>query len=101
MADEMIRYVQENIERREERNPNKWWKSFPVETATFSFLFISSLFRGDINHMLNNIKESTGGTNGAVLNSENLLYFADAIKGGTLSQTDFLNRLVCNTEVIY
>lgn len=101
MADEMIRYVQENIERREERNPNKWWESFPVETATFSFLFISSLFRGDINHMLNNIKESTGGTNGAVLNSENLLYFADAIKGGTLSQTDFLNRLVCNTEVIY
>ena len=100
MADEMIRYVQENNERREERNPNKWWEQFPTEVAMFNFVFISSLFRGEVNSALNGIKESTG-VNGAALNTENLLYFADAIKGGTVSRETFIEKLNHNTEVIY
>ena len=100
MADEMIRYVQENDVRREERNPNKWWENFPSDVNLFSFLFISSLFKGNINNALNGIKEATH-VNGAVLNTENLLYFADALKGGTISKDFFLDKLNENKEVIY
>ena len=100
MADQMIRYVQENNERRPERNPNKWWEYFPSDIVTFNFVFISSLFRGDIHSALSGIKESTG-TNGAALNTENLLYFAEAIKGGLLSYDAFMEKLNHNTEVTY
>ena len=100
MADEMIRYVQENDVRREERNPNKWWENFPSEVNLVSFLFISSLFKGNINEALNGIKEATN-VNGAVLNTENLLYFADALKGGIISKDFFLDKLNENKEVVY
>jgi hypothetical protein len=100
MADEMIRYVQENDVRREERNSNKWWENFPSEVNLVSFLFISSLFKGNINEALNGIKEATN-VNGAVLNTENLLYFADALKGGIISKDFFLDKLNENKEVVY
>lgn len=100
MADEMIRYVQENNERRPERNPNMWWEHFPSDLVAFNFVFISSLFRGEVNSALSGIKESTG-VNGAALNTENLLYFADAIKGGLLSYDAFIEKLNHNTEVTY
>ena len=100
MADEMIRYVQENDVRREERNSNKWWENFPSEVNLVSFLFISSLFKGNINEALNGIKEATN-VNGGVLNTENLLYFADALKGGIISKDFFLDKLNENKEVVY
>ena len=100
MADEMIQYVQENDVRREERNSNKWWENFPSEVNLVSFLFISSLFKGNINEALNGIKEATN-VNGAVLNTENLLYFADALKGGIISKDFFLDKLNENKEVVY
>ena len=100
MADEMIRYVQENIDRREERNNNKWWENFPADVSLFSFLFISSLFRGNISESLEGIKEATN-TNGGAINTENLLYFADAIKGGVISKELFLDNINRNREVTY
>lgn len=83
MADEMTRYVQENNDRNPERNPNQWWLNFGDNVNHFNFVFISSLFKGEIEHMLNNIKQSTG-VEGCVLTAENLLYYADAIKGGDM-----------------
>ena len=50
--------------------------------------------------MLNNIKQSTG-VDGCVLTAENLLYFADAIKGGTVKRTDFINLFGKNDELVY
>lgn len=100
MADEMIRYVQENTERNESRNNNKWWNTFSADASMFSFLFISSLFRGNVAEALNGIKQATK-TNGGAINTENLLYFADAIKGGSISKETFLERINQNTEVIY
>ena len=50
--------------------------------------------------MLENIKESTG-INGSVLTAENLLYYADDIKGGTLSRPDFIRLFEKNTEIIH
>ena len=98
MADEMIRYVQENNDRNPERNTNQWWLNFDEDVRYFNFVFISSLFRGDIPHMLNNIKQSTG-VDGCVLTAENLLYFADAIKGGDLTKTEFVSMLGCNNQL--
>ncbi len=60
MADEMTRYVQENNDRNPERNPNQWWLNFGDNVNHFNFVFISSLFKGEIEYMLNNIKQSTG-----------------------------------------
>mgnify|MGYP002624691615 CR=1 FL=1 len=100
MADEMIRYVQENTERSAERNSNKWWDNFSADVQLFSFLFISSLFRGNVSEALNGIKQATK-TNGGAINTENLLYFADAIKGGSITKETFLDRINQNTEVIY
>ena len=96
----MIRYVQENTDRREERNNNKWWDNFPSDVTLFNFLFVSSLFRGNVTKALNGIKQATN-VNGGAINTENLLYFADAIKGGSVSKEAFLDKLNCNSEVIY
>lgn len=98
MADEMTRYVQENNDRNPERNPNQWWLNFGEAVNHFNFVFISSLFKGDIPLMLNNIKQSTG-VDGCVLTAENLLYFADAIKGGKLPKSDFVQMFGCNEQL--
>lgn len=98
MADEMIRYIQENNDRNPQRNPNQWWQYFDKHVSHFNFLFISSLFRGEIRLMLNNIKQSTG-IDGCVLTAENLLYFADAIKGGEIDRADFMRMFGCNEQL--
>ncbi len=98
MADEMTRYVQENNDRNPERNPNQWWLNFDEKVNHFNFVFISSLFKGDIPQMLNNIKQSTG-VDGCALTAENLLYFADAIKGGELHKEDFVQMFGCNEQL--
>ena len=98
MADEMIRYVQENNDRNPQRNSNQWWTNFDEGVNHFNFVFISSLFKGDIQHMLNNIKQSTG-VDGCVLTVEDLLYFADAIKGGVLPKANFVGMFGCNNQL--
>lgn len=82
--DEMIRYIQENIDRNPARNSTEWWNEFALEVNNFNFVFISSFFSGKIKEKLNNIYLSTG-VKGAVLNSENLLYLAEKLKSGTIS----------------
>lgn len=100
MADEMTRYVQENIERKPERNQNQWWTNFADDVNLFNFVFISSLFKGEIEHMLDNIKQSTG-VEGSVLTAENLLYFADAIKGGTMQKEEFMAHFGIGKEILF
>ncbi|WP_407401115.1 restriction endonuclease FokI C-terminal domain-containing protein [Sodaliphilus sp.] len=99
MADEMTRYVQENNDRNPERNPNQWWLNFGDDVNHFNFVFISSLFKGEIKHMLNNIKQSTG-IDGCVLTAENLLYYADAIKGGDMQKSVFMSQLGAGQEIV-
>ena len=99
MADEMTRYVQENNDRNPERNPNQWWLNFGDNVSHFNFVFISSLFKGEIEHMLNNIKQSTG-VEGCVLTAENLLYYADAIKGGDMQKSVFMSKFGAGQEIV-
>jgi len=98
MADEMTRYVQENNDRNPKRNPNQWWLNFDKSVNHFNFVFISSLFRGEVPSMLNNIKQSTG-IDGCALTAENLLYFADAIKGGKIKKDEFIQMFGCNQQL--
>ena len=99
MADEMTRYVQENNDRNPERNPSQWWLNFGDNVNHFNFVFISSLFKGEIEHMLNNIKQSTG-VEGCVLTAENLLYYADAIKGGDMQKSVFMSQFGAGQEIV-
>lgn len=99
MADEMIRYVQENNDRNPERNKNEWWLHFDQNINHFNFVFISSLFKGEVENMLNNIKQSTG-VDGCALTAENLLYFADAIKGGEMQKNEFINLFGAGKEIV-
>ena len=94
------RYVQENIERKPERNPNQWWTNFADDVNLFNFVFISSLSKGEIEHMLDNIKQSTG-VEGSVLTAEDLLYFADAIKGGTMRKDEFMAYFGIGKEILF
>lgn len=100
MADEMTRYIQENTDRNPERNPNRWWLNFGSGVNRFNYVFISSMFKGEIANMLNNIKQSTG-IDGCVITAENLLYYADAIKAEKVHRCDFIAKFGINRELIY
>lgn len=100
MADEMVRYVQENSDRNIERNPLQWWTNFGDAVNHFNYVFISSLFKGDIEGQLNNIRQSTG-VDGCVLTAENLLYYAEAIKGGYMNRKDFISKFGINKELVF
>lgn len=98
--DEMVRYLQENNERREEINSNKWWEEFDNEVSTFNFAFISSYFTGQFTPRLIEIKNRTG-INGAVINIENLLLVAEALKRGELTYPDFFKLFDCNNNISF
>lgn len=100
MADEMTRYVQENNDRNPERNPNQWWLNFAGNVNLFNYVFISSLFKGEVEQMLHNIKQSTG-VDGSVLTAEHLLYYADAIKGGAIGKSEFMELFGVGKEIQY
>ena len=98
-ADEMVRYLQENNDRNPARNPNEWWNEFDSRVNKFNFVFISSLFKGRVEERLNEISISTG-VNGAVLNSENLLYLAEGQKSGAIGYSDSFGMFDKNQEII-
>lgn len=96
-ADEMERYVRENIDRNERVNPNKWWDIFPVNINEYKFLFVSGFFKGNFVNQLERISMNTG-VQGGVLSVEHLLLGAEYIKRGILTLNDFKNRFV-NKEI--
>ena len=98
-ADEMIRYLQENIVRSAERNHNKWWEVFPKGITQFYYLFISSIFTGKINERLKEIKASTE-VNGSVISVENLLYLAEKLKSNEITYEQTFDYFGNNTEIL-
>ncbi len=97
-ADEMVRYLQENNERKITRNPNKWWEEFDSNVVGFHYVFISSLFKGKFKERLEEIYASTG-VKGGVLNSENLLYMAEQLKSGDLDYDKSFELFDCCDEI--
>jgi hypothetical protein len=96
-ADEMERYVRENIDRNELVNPNKWWDIFPVNIREYKFLFVSGYFKGNFENQLERISMNTG-VQGGALSVEHLLLGAEYIKRGILTLYDFKNSFV-NKEI--
>ena len=97
-ADEMSRYINENRQRISGIPINEWWKNFPLEVRNFTFLFVSSFFKGHFANQLAYISKTQSGIKGAVLNVENLLYLAELLKTGKMSYHEFFN-LFANREI--
>lgn len=98
-ADEMERYVRENIDRNENVNPNKWWNIFPNGLSDYKFLFVSGYFKGSFASQLERISMNTG-INGGALSIEHLLLGAEYIKRGVINLNDFKNNFV-NKEILF
>lgn len=93
--DEMIRYLQENKDRNEQINPNRWWDNFPSEVNKFNFVFVSSEFKGKINESIENIALRTN-VNGAGLTVETMLYMAQSVLSGKKTRTEVFNAFSKN-----
>lgn len=96
-ADEMERYVRENIDRNVQVTPNKWWDIFPNNICEYKFLFVSGFFKGNFENQIKRISINTGVAGGA-LNVENLLLGAEYIKRNVINLYDFKNRFL-NKEI--
>ena len=87
-ADEMERYVRENRQRREDLNPNQWWKAFEGRQDRYYFLFVSGCFKGRYREQIQRIGESAG-VKGAALPVKELLLLAEELKAGRIDQQEF------------
>lgn len=87
-ADEMERYIRENISRSKDINPNEWWDVFPEKIVDFKYLFVSSYFKGNFKEQLKRINLTTHVKGGAI-NVEHLLLGAEYVKRGVLSLDKF------------
>ena len=96
-ADEMIRYIEEN-KARGDINPNHWWEHFGEDVRDFSFLFVSSEFRGAFLDNVRYIHDRTS-YDGAVITAKHLLLFAEKLKSEELSYSGSFAVLRGNNEV--
>ena len=99
--DEMVRYIEDNQLRDNNRNPIEWWENFPktISQDNFYFMWISSKFKGRFEEQLSSTYHRTN-TKGAALNVEQLLLGADAVIKGKLNISDIPDYLQ-NKEIIW
>ena len=97
-ADEMSRYINENRQRISGVPTNEWWKNFPEKVENFTFLFVSSFFKGRLADQLSYISKTQGNIKGAAINVENLLYLTEVLKNGKFAYTNFFD-LFANKEI--
>jgi len=98
-ADEMYRYIEENKERNEKLNPNKWWEIFDNDVIHYHFAFVSGAFTGGFKERLDNIRMRSG-IYGAAVNSMNLLLMAEELKSGRLDYKECFKLFDCNDEIV-
>lgn len=96
-ADEMIRYIEEN-KARGNLNSNLWWENFDSSVSEFSYLFVSSAFKGRYKDNIKYIKDRTD-CDGSVISAKNLLLFAESIHSGKTSYDESFAILRINDEV--
>ena len=94
----MSRYINENRQRISGIPSNEWWKNFPAEITNFTFLFVSSFFKGRLADQLAYISKTQNDIKGAALNVEYLLYLAELLKTGKMSYHEFFD-LFANEEI--
>lgn len=98
-ADEMSRYINENIKRDKSLNSNCWWENFKPNIKIFTFLFITSFLKGEFEKQIEYISKANNNVIGAAINVENLLYMSEAIKSNKLSHKEFFEKF-CNKEIV-
>jgi hypothetical protein len=99
-ADEINRYIEENKERNELLNPNRWWNIFDQSVTHFRFAFISGSFTGGFKDRINLISMRSG-ICGAAINSVNLLLMAEELKAGRLGYEEWFGFFDCNDEISF
>ncbi|MEY8353649.1 restriction endonuclease FokI C-terminal domain-containing protein [Lachnospiraceae bacterium 54-53] len=99
-ADEMYRYIEENKERDERINPNKWWEIFDEEVTRYHFAFVSGAFTGGFKERLNNIRMRSG-ICGAAVSSMNLLLLAEELKAGRLGYEECFALFDRSDEIVF
>lgn len=99
MADEMIRYIDENKRRSKTLNKNEWWTVFGKDVNHYNYAFISSSFVGGFRDRLSYIWGRTG-VKGAAINSVNLIYIAELLKSKQLSYESMISKLDCNDQIL-
>lgn len=99
-ADEMYRYIEENKERRDLLNPNRWWNIFDESVTSFNFAFVSGSFTGGFKDRLSLISARSG-IHGAAVNSLNLLLLAEELKSGRLSYEQCFRLFDTNEEISF
>ena len=97
-ADEMGRYILENMKRLPKVPANEWWRNFNPEVSDFTFLFVTSFLKGRFAAQLEYISRTHEGIKGAAINVANLLYLAEALKTAQLSYHNFF-ELFLNQEI--
>lgn len=97
--DEMVRYIQDNQERDEVRNPNKWWENFDQDISrdNFYYLWVSGKFLPNFTEQLHQTHYRSG-INGGGLEVEQLLLGADAVMKKKLAVEDLPTYM--NNQVI-
>ncbi len=83
-ADEMERYIRENLGRDSAVNENQWWNHFPSNIKTFFFLFIAGHFKGNYQNQIERLQRSTKVKGGAA-EIKRLLLAANGWKAGSKS----------------
>ncbi|MBR1455341.1 MAG: restriction endonuclease [Lachnospiraceae bacterium] len=99
-ADEMSRYINENVRRDKTLNSNCWWLNFNSNVKDFTFLFITSYLKGEFKKQLEYISKANNGIMGAAIGIENLLYISECIKSRKVTHVDFYSRFK-NNEITF
>ena len=99
-ADEMSRYINENVRRDKTLNSNCWWLNFNSNVKDFTFLFITSYLKGEYKKQLEYISKANNGIMGAAIGIENLLYISEGIKSSKVTLVDFYSRFK-NNEITF
>lgn len=76
-----------------------WWENFDGSVSEFSYLFVSSEFRGHYKDNIKYIKERTG-CDGSVISAKNLLLFAENVHSGKISYNESFDILRTNDETV-
>ena len=98
-ADEMSRYINENIKRDRTLNSNCWWLNFDTDVDEFNFLFITSYLKGEYEKQLEYISKANNNILGAAIGIENLLYLSEGIKSNKITYSDFYDNF-SNKEIV-
>ena len=98
-ADEMLRYIDENVKRDAALNPNEWWTVFDDDVDDFNFAFMSSRFTGTFKNRLSYMS-SRSGVNGAAISSVNMLLLAEELKSGRIGYDEVFDKFGSNDEII-